>query len=134
MPSGGSRPARKARLWQKISLPGDNKMDRRGIAHIDARTKLGRIHKAFERALYDHFGGKPDIIELGLIKRVNMLHIKCLMLDQKIADGRDLNENEERHYLAWSNALCRTLQRLRFKDTLELDLMKANASYTRSLR
>jgi hypothetical protein len=34
----------------------------------------------------------------------------------------------------WPTVASITLQRLRFKDTLELDLMKANASYTRSLR
>lgn len=132
--AAGPNFAKKTRLWSKISLPGDAKRDRRGIAHIDARCKLGRISKAFKQALYEHFGGQPDPIEVVIIHRCCMLNAKCLMLDLKIADGRDLNEMETNHYLAWSNALCRTLARLRFKDTHALDRMRVTANYTRSLR
>jgi hypothetical protein len=90
--AAGPNFAKKTHLWSKLNMPGDNKIDRRGIANIDGRTKLGRIHRAFKRALIEEFKGKPSIIERSLIERAAMLHVKCMMLDEKIASGRDLNE------------------------------------------
>jgi hypothetical protein len=132
--AAGPNPAKPTKLWSKISLPGDNKRDRRGIAHLDARTKLGRIHRAFKRALYEHFNNEPNIIEQAIIHRCAMLNTKCLLLDQKLADNGDLNEMETNHYIAWSNALQRSLLRLRIRDIHELDRMRATTNYTRSLR
>jgi hypothetical protein len=63
-----------------------------------------------------------------------MLHVKCMMLDEKIASGRDLNEMETNHYLAWTNALGRTLMRLRVRDVDDILRMRAKASYARALR
>jgi hypothetical protein len=130
----GPNPARPTKLWAKISLPGDNKRDRRGIAHLDARTKLGRIHKCFKQALWQHFNNEPNIIEQAIIHRCAMLHTKCLMLDEKLANDGDLNEMETNHYIAWTNALQRSLLRLRIRDLDELNRMRANTNWTRSLR
>jgi hypothetical protein len=132
--AAGPNPAKPAKLWQNIHLPGEAKHDRRGVAHLDSRTKLGRVHKATIKKLVEYFDGEPDIIEIGLIRRAAMLQTKCLMLDEKIVSGQDLNEMETNHYLTWSNALCRTLQRLRFKADHELQKTRAAAGYVRSLK
>ena len=132
--AAGPNFAKKTHLWSKLNMPGDNKIDRRGIANIDGRTKLGRIHRAFKRALIEELKGKPSIIERSLIERAAMLHLKCMMLDEKIASGRDLNEMETNHYLAWTNALGRTLMHLRVRDVDDILRMRAKASYARALR
>ena len=72
--AAGPNFAKKTHLWSKLNMPGDNKIDRRGIANIDGRTKLGRIHRAFKRALIEEFKGKPSTIERSLIERAAMLH------------------------------------------------------------
>jgi hypothetical protein len=126
--------AKKPKLWQVMHLPGEAKRDRRGIAHLDSRTRLGRVQKATIKKLCEYFDGEPDVIEMGLIRRAALLQTKCLMLDEKIVSGKDLNEMETNHYLAWSNAYCRTLQRLRFKADHELAKTRAAAGYVRSLK
>src|SRR6266851_4858536 len=100
--AAGPNPARKTHLYARLNMPGDNKVDRRGIAHVDARTKLGRLHKAFKKALLDHFDGQPNIIERGIIERCCFLQLKCHLLDRKMAEQGDLTEMDSHCYIAWS--------------------------------
>src|SRR5229473_646899 len=85
--------AKPVRLY--AHLPPDQQPTRnktrqvRGIAHVDARTRLGRVAKKFREDLVAHCGGSEviNVVERELVERCVFLQIKASLLDKKIADG-----------------------------------------------
>ena len=63
--------------------------------------------------LIDHVGGNPSTTQLALIDRCAWLMLHCLLLDQRIVSGQQSwGENDRKSYLAFSNALVRTLREI----------------------
>jgi hypothetical protein len=61
--------------------------------------------------LTKHVGGSPSAVELALIERAAQLTLKVAQLDAKL-DAGAMTDHDHRHYLAWSNSLTRTLEKL----------------------
>lgn len=59
-----------------------------------------------------HIGGAPNPAQRMLIERAVILSLRVAMLDQKIVNGEILTQLDNVQYLAWSNALVRTLRAL----------------------
>jgi hypothetical protein len=87
----------------------------RAIATIDGRTREGRFIRDVRSDLLSHVGGRPSVTQAALIERAVMLSLHVAMMDAKAASGRVLSEHDSRTYLAWSNALARTLRQLGLK-------------------
>jgi hypothetical protein len=93
--------------------------EKRGLPSVDGRTRAGRAAKVFRQELTDYLGGSPSIIERTIIDRCVWLQLKCGIMDQKIADGRD-TEFDSKCYLAWSNSLQRSLLKLGYRESVEI--------------
>jgi hypothetical protein len=62
--------------------------------------------------LTKHVGGKPTIVQRGLIDRAAWLQLHISLMDSKAMAEGNLSERDSREYLAWSNAYVRTTARL----------------------
>ena len=84
---------------------------RRGA--IDRRSKEGRFLAAARYLLIQHLGGQPSATQLVLVDRVAWLMLHCLLLDRRMVSAKqDWGENDRKCYLAFSNALVRTLREI----------------------
>lgn len=84
------------------------------IATLDGRSKPALLMKRIRAELVAHVGGKPNAVERQLIERAVRLTWHLEMMDERLANNpptlHDLNA-----YIAWQNALGRTLARLGLK-------------------
>ena len=60
-------------------------------------------------------GGSPSIVQMVVIERCCWLQLRLALLDKKIADGANFTEIDSNSFIAWSNALVRTMSRLGFE-------------------
>jgi hypothetical protein len=67
--------------------------------------------RATRARLIEHVGGSPSAVQAELIERAAQLTLKVAQLDAKL-DAGSMTDHDHRHYLAWSNSLTRTLERL----------------------
>lgn len=56
--------------------------------------------------------GSPTAVERQLIERAVRLSLQLELMDERLAHGAGFKPRDHNHYLAWSNALTRTLARL----------------------
>lgn len=82
------------------------------LAKLDARTKEGRHFASLVAHLTEFVGGKPSAIEQGLIHRAAWLSVRIALMDRRVGLNAEPTERERNYYLAWSNALTRTLSQL----------------------
>ena len=82
------------------------------LAKMDGRTKEARLIKTTRAELTQHVGGSPSATQRALIDRCAMLTLHMAAIDRKTAEGGAMTEHDSRTYLAWSNSLARTLERL----------------------
>jgi hypothetical protein len=66
-------------------------------------------------SLVEHAGGAPTATQRALIERAVQLSMRVALMDQRFADAGRMGEVEGKTYLAWSNALNRTLRELGLK-------------------
>jgi hypothetical protein len=66
-------------------------------------------------ALIAHVGGQPSATQLALIGRAVQLSLRIALMDQRFAESGGAGELDGKQYLAWSNALNRTLRELGLK-------------------
>ncbi len=86
------------------------------VASWPARdTPAGRYLRQVRAELLEHLGGQQTATQRRLIERVCWLSLRCAQLDAKIASGKGLTHHDSRTYLAWSNALTRTLREIGHK-------------------
>jgi hypothetical protein len=81
------------------------------FALIDKRSREFRYLQNRKKELIAHVGGSPSATQLALIERCAWLSLRVALLDERIALGT-LTAQDTAQYLAWSNALSRTLVRL----------------------
>ena len=93
----------------------------RGIAHVDARTRLGRVAKRFREDLIAHCGGPEviNVVQRELVERCVFLQIKASLLDKKIVDG-EFTEYDSKVYCAIVGNLSRALLRLGYRESVEI--------------
>lgn len=83
---------------------------------ISGVSREGRYLRAYEKMLIDYLGDSVDPITRQQIVRCARLALHLELLDeQTLAQGKPLTEHDYNHYVAWSNALSRTLARLGIK-------------------
>lgn len=56
--------------------------------------------------------GKPTAVQRQLIERAVRLSLQLELMDERLTHGARFKPRDHNHYLAWSNALTRTLARL----------------------
>jgi hypothetical protein len=82
------------------------------LLKLDLRTSEGLIVHRMRRELTEHCGGNPSVVQRTVIERCCFLQIRLALMDKKLADGHNLTEIDSNSYIAWSNALVRTMSRL----------------------
>jgi hypothetical protein len=80
------------------------------LAKLDGRTREALLRETRAR-LIEHVGGSPSAVQSELIERTAQLTLKVAQLHAKL-DANAMTDHDHRHYLAWSNALTRTLDKL----------------------
>jgi hypothetical protein len=56
--------------------------------------------------------GSPTAVQRQMIERVVRLSLQLELMDERLTHGATFKTRDHNHYLAWSNALTRTLARL----------------------
>lgn len=85
------------------------------FSKLDQRSSDGRFLKRLRADLARHVGGSPSTTQRLLIDRAAMLSLRLAKLDEKMVLGEGLTDHDTGVYLAWSNALARTLKALGLK-------------------
>jgi len=85
------------------------------ITMMDGRTKEARQLRGIREALVAHVGGAPSATQHALIERAVQLSLRITLMDQRFADAGRMGDIEGKQYLAWSNALNRTMRELGLK-------------------
>jgi hypothetical protein len=62
--------------------------------------------------LMAHVGGNPSAVTRQLIERAVRLSLQLELMDARLTHGDTFTDHDHNAYLAWSNALTRTLARL----------------------
>jgi hypothetical protein len=81
------------------------------LAKLDRRTKEARHLAAVVADLTRHIG-QPSATEAFLIQRCAWLSLRVALFDERMVGRDDLSAHAFNAYIAWSNALTRTLARL----------------------
>jgi len=102
------------------------------LANLDERTSEGLIVNRLRKELFAHVGGHPSVVERVIIERCCFLQLRLALLDKKMVSGHNFTEIDSNSYIAWSNALVRTMSRLGFepktsRTSLEEILAEASA-------
>jgi len=82
------------------------------LAKLDGRTQLAKLAKQRRNDLIQHVGGNPSPTQTILIEQAVMLAMRIDILDRKTLDGIDMNDGDDRRYLAWANSLARLMRQL----------------------
>lgn len=104
-------------LPESNSAPGSKptaRKVRRRPAHtsLDARTWQFKLLQKIRAELLAHVGPSPSFAQKALIERAAWLSVYVAEMDAKAKAGEIMSDHAARQYLAWSNALARTLARL----------------------
>jgi hypothetical protein len=65
--------------------------------------------RGFRTDLIEFVGGKPDLLQTTLIERASVLRLRIALLDRQVVRDVELTEHDSNQYIAWVNALRRTL-------------------------
>ena len=82
---------------------------------VDERTREGLIVHRLRRELTEHVGGHPSVVQRVVIERCCFLQLRLALLDRKMVAGHSFTEIDNNSYIAWTNALVRTMTRLGFE-------------------
>lgn len=81
------------------------------IALLDGRSREAQYMKRVRAELTTHVG-IPTAVQRQLIERAVRLSLQLELMDERLTNGMRFKPRDHNHYLAWSNALTRTLARL----------------------
>jgi hypothetical protein len=81
---------------------------------VDGRRREARMAKSLRTELVAHLGGAPSVTQRALIERAVSLTMHIALMDKRMAEIADpvMGQSDTNRYLAWSNALERTMRRL----------------------
>jgi hypothetical protein len=114
MPSSRVRGATGVLPPKRTATGPHSRVLRRGaMGALDGNSREAKFVKAFEAELVRHVGGSPTAVQRALITRACRLALHLELWDERtIPQGGAFTASGHNHYLAWSNALGRTLARL----------------------
>ena len=78
-----------------------------------------------------HVGGNPSHVQRTLIERAARLALYVEMMDARALESGGMTERDSRQYLAWSNSLTRTLERLGLKSAAQKPTSPLAAHFSR---
>jgi hypothetical protein len=84
------------------------------FAVIDVSTPEGELVARLHKNLVKHVGGRPSVVQRTIIERCLYLQLRIALMDKKLVQGGNMTEMDSNTYIAWSNALVRTMSRLGF--------------------
>jgi hypothetical protein len=82
------------------------------LSMLDGRSKEAMYMRRVRSELIAHLGGNPNAVQRHLIERVVRLSMHIELMDQRLFHSTGPTQKQSNEYLAWSNALGRTLARL----------------------
>jgi hypothetical protein len=82
------------------------------LTKLDRRTKEARLVEQVRADLVAHVGGAPSTSQAMIIEQAAQLRLRIALMDRKLAESGTLTDHDGRQYIAWSNALIRTVARL----------------------
>jgi hypothetical protein len=88
---------------------------------VDGRSREGRFLRAYEAMLLQHVGHAPTAIERALVSRAARLALYVELMDERSLLAGGMSDSDSNCYLAWSNALRRTLIAIGLKGSDDLD-------------
>ena len=95
------------------------------LSTLDGRSREALYMKRLRRDLIAHVG-TPSAVQRELIERVVRLSLQLQLMDEKLTHGIIFKTRDHNHYLAWSNALTRTLSRLGIADATLTTVSRGN--------
>lgn len=100
--------------------PYSKVLERGALGRVNGWSWEGRFLRAYEDMLIKHVGGNPNAIVRQLITRACRLALYVEIMDKRcLANGGDMTEHDRNYYLAWENALRRTLQAIGVKEPVQ---------------
>jgi hypothetical protein len=109
----GTTPAPRAGSKLYGTGPYSRALARGARGALNGNSREAKFIQAYEALLIEHVGGRPTIVQRALITRAARLACHLEIWDQRtIPEGGAFTATGHNHYLAWSNALTRTLARL----------------------
>jgi hypothetical protein len=93
--------------------PYSRALERGAVGGLNGNSREAKFIKAYAAMLTEHCGGHPSPVQAQLIIRASRLALHLELWDeQTIPNGGAFTATGHNHYIAWSNALARTLARL----------------------
>lgn len=83
-------------------------------------TKEFKLYQAVRVQLLEQLGEAPSTTQNFLISRCAWLIVHLAKIDARALGNEEWSEHASHHYLAWNNALVRTLARLGIKSGTEV--------------
>jgi hypothetical protein len=93
--------------------PYSRALHRGAAGPLNGNSREAKFMKAYEAMLVEHVGGSPSAVQRALITRATRLACHLELWDARtLPEGGAFTATGHNHYLAWNNALVRTLARL----------------------
>jgi hypothetical protein len=78
------------------------------LAKLDQRTREAALIRRTRSELLAHIGN-PTVVQLALVERASWLTLRVNLLEAKLSAGGEMSDHAAKSYIAFSNALRRTL-------------------------
>ena len=85
------------------------------LSKLDGRTWEAKLLRQVRADLTAQLGGSPSAAQRALIDQASWLTLHIEQINRNTVGGKPMSEHDSRHYLAWTNALSRTLRHLGLK-------------------
>lgn len=85
------------------------------LSKMDGRTWEAKLLRQVRDDLTVQLGGSPSAAQRALINQASWLTLHVEQINRGTVGGKGMTEHDSRHYLAWTNALSRTLRHLGLK-------------------
>ena len=85
------------------------------LSKMDGRTWEAKLLRQVRDDLTVQLGGNPSAAQRALIDQASWLTLHVEQINRNTVSGKAMTEHDSRHYLAWTNALSRTLRHLGLK-------------------
>lgn len=89
------------------------------LSKMDGRTWEAKLLRQVRDDLAAQLGGSPSAAQRALIDQASWLTLHVEQINLRTAGGKAMTEHDSRHYLAWTNALSRTLRHLGLKSAAQ---------------